>query len=88
MGITIIQVFAAPTAVFVSIGLFQGVFLRDENIRKAFDHFDFEGKGYICAEDLMQVRPLQSTKRGVGVSGFGVLPAGSSGSEPLLKKQT
>lgn len=34
----------------------KSVFLRGENLRKAFDHFDFENKGHISASDLMQVR--------------------------------
>lgn len=32
------------------------VFLRRDNLRKAFDHFDFEKKGHISAADLMQVK--------------------------------
>lgn len=37
----------------------QGVFLRRDNLRKAFDHFDFEGKGHISAADLLQVKQLR-----------------------------
>lgn len=36
----------------------QGIFLRRDNLRKAFDHFDFEGKGHISAADLLQVKQL------------------------------
>ncbi|CAM9168321.1 unnamed protein product [Discosporangium mesarthrocarpum] len=39
---------------FLAATLEKVVFLRDENLLKAFNHFDFEGKGHISCADLMQ----------------------------------